>query len=84
MEWSMTNEKEGELETAIKNLQEATTIHHQASQELEIARRRETDAMNRLNSAQRKFDELTTALKMKAPRGSDWHGARSQKPGGTA
>jgi hypothetical protein len=36
------------------------------------ARRRETDARNRLNEAQKGFDALTMLIRGQAPQGSDW------------
>lgn len=36
------------------------------------ARREETDALNKVNEAQRHFDELVAMVKKSAPRESDW------------
>ena len=36
------------------------------------ARRNETDARNKVNEAQKHFDELVALVKKSAPRGTDW------------
>ena len=36
------------------------------------AQRSETDALNRVNEAQKHFDELVTLVKKSAPRDTDW------------
>ena len=38
----------------------------------ERARRDETDARNKVNEAQKHFDELVALVKKSAPRGTDW------------
>jgi hypothetical protein len=39
----------------------------------------ECDARNKFNEATRRFDAAVSALKAKAPRGTDWHGAQCEK-----
>jgi len=45
------------------------------------ARREETDALNRVNEAQRLFDALVAELKKSAPRDTDWRRPPPQRVG---
>jgi hypothetical protein len=47
--------------------------HHARMRELAAhAQHNETDALNRVNEAQKHFDSLVAQVKKSAPRGSDW------------
>lgn len=46
------------------------------SNEIRALRNQETDALNRLNEAQKAFDEHVEAIKKSASLGSDWNKAR--------
>lgn len=41
------------------------------------AKRAETDAINRVNEAQKQFDELVALVKKEAPRDTDWQRGNS-------
>ena len=60
------------LSAAATALLEAGHEHANAAAEVAVARRRETDALNRVNAAQKEFDALVALLKKEAPRDSDW------------
>lgn len=53
-------------------LQGALDAHASAQQRASMARSEETDALNRLNAAQKAFDAAIADLKKQAPRESDW------------
>ena len=42
----------------------------------EAARREETDATNKVNEAQRRFDDLVSQVKQSAPRDTEWRRPR--------
>ena len=46
---------------------------------LSRARNQETDAINRVNEAQKKLDELIAVLKKEAPRDTDWANQQRKK-----
>jgi hypothetical protein len=60
------------LTAAQEQLFQAVQKYDKAKQDAEFARRRETEAINDLNAAQKTVDTLYTALKAAAPRCSDW------------
>ena len=60
------------LADAVADLAAAGDFHEQKSSALQMARNEETDALNRVNAAQKKFDELVALVKKEAPRSSDW------------
>lgn len=45
------------------------------------ARRDETDALNKVNEAQRHFDALVAEVKKSAPRDTDWRRPRGEAAG---
>ena len=51
----------------------------EAEKDLQVARIRCTDALNRLNKAQQDFQALVDAMHKQSPTGSDW--ARRKTPG---
>lgn len=54
---------------------------HRATRRLDDARREETAAINRVNEAQKKFDELVALTKKTtAPSGTDWARAQRKTP----
>ncbi|MCW5720742.1 MAG: hypothetical protein KIS86_06330 [Devosia sp.] len=61
-----------ELNSALTALQSATEAYQSASSRAANARREETDAINALNLAQKKFDDVVLKLKQAAPAHSDW------------
>lgn len=68
------------LAKAVDALHEATEFHQQKASAAQFARNEETNALNRVNEAQKKFDELVALVKKEAPRSSDWR----RPPGETA
>jgi hypothetical protein len=58
---------------ALEELSSATEDYDLAKLHAETARREERNALNRLNNAQKKVDEITEAFRKGAPRGSDWN-----------
>ena len=63
---------EGSMSDALRELESATKEHEDAQRITGEARSRETDAVNRLNAAQKRVDELVAGMKKGAPRDSDW------------
>ena len=55
-----------ELELATREYEEARRLKDAAS-------RRETDAINAVNTLQREVDAAISAFREKAPSGTDWH-----------
>ena len=53
----------------LEKLKEAESIYEQAQIAASMARREETEAVNRLNDAQRAFDAEVEAVKKKSPGG---------------
>ena len=66
---------EADLNDATVALAEAAKQHAEAAARTATARCEETSALNTLNKAQRRFDELVAGIKKAAPRDSDWHRA---------
>ena len=60
------------LREALDELSNVTDELVAASRAAAEARSREISCINRVNSAQKKVDELVAALKAQAPGGSDW------------
>lgn len=54
---------------AVASAQDHLTI---MTQRVDAARREETDALNKVNEAQRHFDELVAMVKKSAPRNTEW------------
>ena len=61
-----------EFETAIADLMDAIQVHEKLTQAEREAAINATNARNRLNTAQKKFDDLVATLKKNSPSGSDW------------
>jgi uncharacterized protein YdeI (YjbR/CyaY-like superfamily) len=61
-----------EFEAAIADLMDAIQVHEKLTQAEREAVTNATNARNRLNTAQKKFDELVATLKKDSPSGSDW------------
>jgi len=61
------------IEQAAQEVRDAQERWEQAHREAESRRADETDALNRLNAAQKKLDQAIHALKQDAPRNTDWH-----------
>lgn len=68
----MTALKVIDIAKAAEALAEATERHADAKSRCAVARADETAALNALNSAQKKLDELVAGLKKGAPGDSDW------------
>jgi len=60
------------LADAVADLAVAGDFHEKKSSALQMARSEETDALNLVNAAQKKFDELVALVKKEAPRSTDW------------
>jgi anti-sigma-K factor RskA len=60
------------LANAVADLAVAGDFHAQKASQARQASSEETDALNRVNEAQKKFDELVAMVKKEAPRASDW------------
>lgn len=60
------------MDEMLKALKTAQEDYEEAKGRAEYARREETNCLNRLNEAQKAFDEAVSALKLDAPYGSDW------------
>ena len=63
---------EGTMSDALRELEGATKEHEEAQRITGAARSHETVAVNRLNAAQKRVDELVAGMKKGAPRDSDW------------
>lgn len=70
------------MEKLIADLTAAQEDYEKAVQAASFARSRETDALNKLNDAQREVDKALEALKKLAPSGSNWK--RPDRNSGTA
>ena len=67
---------------AVAALQEATAAYRQAVASAPKARRIEADCLNRLNRAQKQFDETVAKMKnIHKSDGSDWARARRDADG---
>jgi hypothetical protein len=64
----------GPLAQAVRVAQEELCARTKAA---EAARREQITAINRLNEAQKAFDEAVAALRTSAPRDSGWHSERN-------
>lgn len=60
------------MQEALDELSNATDELKAASRAVAEARSREISCVNRINSAQKKVDDLVAALKAQSPGGSDW------------
>lgn len=60
------------IEDLAKAVREAQEAYDDAEREARRARNKETDALNRLNEAQRAFDSAVDSMRKSAPRASDW------------
>lgn len=63
---------EGTMSDALRELEGATKEHEDAQRITGEAQRRETAAVNRLNAAQKRVDNLVNEMKQSASRDSDW------------
>lgn len=61
-----------DMKQALIELNQATEEHKEAERITAEARSLECTALNRLNSAQKRVDELVNGMKKSAPRDSDW------------
>jgi hypothetical protein len=61
-----------QLANAVAAIASAQDHFDQKREIAAAARRNETDALNSLNEAQKRFDELVSEVKKSAPRDSDW------------
>lgn len=68
-----------ELDQALACLNEARDRYSRAKEELDAARSAETSALNKLNDAQKRFDQVVELVRDKPEWGSDWH--RRKHPG---
>ena len=57
---------------ALENVQNCVKCYDDAEAASSAARSAAADALNRLNEAQKAFDELVVVLKKNAPKASDW------------
>lgn len=60
------------LNDASNKLQEAISLFESADETYRSASRERTAATNRLNDAQKKFDEVVGEIRKAAPRESNW------------
>lgn len=68
-----------ELDEALLNLRTAQGRYDGAKLALDEARSEETSALNALNEAQKRFDQVTELVRKDPQWGSDWH--RRKNPG---
>lgn len=61
-----------QLANAVAEVAKANDFLIQMRQQSAVARNNETDALNRLNKEQKRFDELVEAVKKSAPPETDW------------
>lgn len=61
-----------EIDAAICELAQATERLNMAAQRQRDASKDETAALNAVNAAQKKLDDLYSTLRGMAPRGTDW------------
>ncbi len=61
-----------QLANAVAAVASAQDYLHRMSDLTAAARRNETDALNKVNEAQRYFDALVAEVKKSAPRDTDW------------
>lgn len=67
------------FEAALAELDEATQRYNELAKIADDAYKAKTAAINRLNTAQKKFDELVRDLKSTAPRSSDWNQPKGER-----
>lgn len=67
------------LKDATEALDAACVAKLTTAAEVDSARRRDCDATNALNAAQKAFDEAVAAIHKQAPRDSNWYSAHVQK-----
>jgi len=60
------------LTEAVKELEEASRLLIDCQSATSVARGRETDALNRVNQAQKRVDGILADAKKAAPHGTDW------------
>ncbi len=65
-----------EMDSAMVEFAQAKDSLAHARVQVSEARRKETDCLNRVNTAQKKLDEFIAILKKEAPHDSDWHQAQ--------
>jgi hypothetical protein len=73
-----TGKKAQDINSARSNLIEAMAAYKLANDKASFARREETEALNRLNEAQKSFDAAIADLRANAPLHSDWAQERIQ------
>lgn len=61
-----------ELDEAIRDYERAIERYKTCSDDLSLAQRNETEALNNLNRAQKKLEAIYQTMREKAPRRSDW------------
>lgn len=54
-------------------VQDLTTAYREADRNASVAARLKTEALNRLNAAQKAWDEASSKLRENAPLTSDWN-----------
>ena len=70
------DQKTPTIEDAVQALREAKAAYNRAHVDADLARKVETDAINKLNAAQRALDQAVEAERGSAPWNTDWHTAR--------
>ena len=75
-EIAATTAADEKIETLLKAHRDAALAYEAAEQRESIARSECTDALNRLNSAQKAVDLALAAIKKTAPARSDWRRTR--------
>jgi len=61
------------IEAAKNELYDATRYYEECTQRVQTARVAQTEALNSLNAAQKRFDDLVNNIRKEATvRGSDW------------
>jgi len=67
-------------EKLLQELAERTEDLKRCTTRSDAARREETAAINALNDVQKRVDAALSSMKLKAPRGSDWHESARRPP----
>lgn len=67
------------FEAALAELSAATQRYNELAKIVDDAYKAKTAASIRLNTAQKKFDELVRELKATAPRSSDWNQPKGER-----
>ena len=60
------------LTEAVKELEEASRLLIDRQSEAAVARSAETEALNRVNQAQKRVDGILSDARKSAPHGTDW------------